>query len=89
MVRGKVEWEVFESGRRELDFSVRDVDVPDGSLAELVWRDRVLMTLELRRGRARREVDTTEGFDVPWLQDQEVSLRVNGIVLATATITPD
>lgn len=87
---GKVEWDAFSTGTTELSLYVRKLPVADGTTAEVVRDDDVLLSCPVHEGKARRGVSSEDGSYVPELRvGDALLLRAGGQVLARATVEPD
>lgn len=88
-VHGKIEWDAFESGDSEIELFVSVPDLPDGGRVIVTWGDTAVMTVPVRRGVAKSDIETKKGEKVPRLADQHVELRHDDVVIARTRLVAD
>jgi hypothetical protein len=70
--RGKAEWKVYEDDTRKSKVRVSGLDLPDGTLLQVIVETRLLAVLTVERGRARYRQDTERGEGVPAVESDQV-----------------
>jgi hypothetical protein len=89
-INGKVEWDEFSTGAREISFYVRRLPVEDNTAVEVIRDGDVLLSCVVRNGKARHRVDSQNGGYVPELNvGDTVLLRAGGRVIARTTMELD
>ncbi|MBC7877597.1 MAG: hypothetical protein H7Y59_10540 [Anaerolineales bacterium] len=63
--RAKAEWKVYENGTRQCKVSVSKLDLPDGTILELILEDRRIAKLTVQNSIARYKQESELGQIVP------------------------
>lgn len=80
--RGKAEWKVYGNGTRRGKVSLSNLDVPDGTVLELVIEGQQIARLSVHRGKARFRRETERREDVPVVDvDQLLQITYAGQVI--------
>lgn len=88
--RAKVERERFRGGGEEFDLKCSGFDLPDGTPVEVVLNEETVGTFELKDGRGRFQLLSSEGVAVPEVQVSDVvELRCGGLPVLQGTFYRD
>jgi hypothetical protein len=88
--KGELELKRYDDGETQLEVEFFGVPVPDGSVASVVMDGQIACQVEVRRGRARLKLSSTEGYVFPEVRDGSVGeIQYNGEPLLRGTFRPD
>lgn len=87
---GKAEWEERKGEPEELELSLRKLDLPDGTEAEVWIGERAAGRIVIAGGRGRLDLEARGGDEVPVVAAGDVvSVRLGDQVLLAGTFRPD
>jgi hypothetical protein len=80
--RGKAEWKVYGDGTRQAKVQVSRLDMPDGTVLELLVENRRIALLTIQGGMARYKREAERGEGVPPVElDQVLQVIHHGQVI--------
>ena len=88
--KGELELKRYDDGEAQLEVEFVGVPVPDGSVAAVVIDGQIACQVEVRRGRVRQRLSSTEGHVFSKVRNGSVGeIQYNGEPLLRGTFKPD
>ena len=88
--KGEAEFKEFDDGERRLELVFYGIKAPDGQEARMLLNGEPVLTASLRRGRARLDLTTAKGDEVPRMQvDDVVEIDCGSGVVLRGVMRPD
>jgi hypothetical protein len=88
--KGEAEFKQFDDGERCLELVFYGIKAADGAEAQIRLNGEIALSTTLRRGRARLDLTTAKGHEVPHMGDGDlVEIVYDGEVALRGELRPD
>lgn len=88
--KGEAEFKEFDDGERRLELVFYGLKAPDGTEVQMLLNGEAVLSTPLRRGRARRDLSTSRGDQVPRMGEDDVAeIAQGGVVVLRGVFRPD